>query len=88
MNQSKKLGLLAVCLGAAPALTYGAGIVGSKVDNFMLADQTGMGHELYYYNQSPAIVLVSAAGGDEASSRAAVALAKVRDEFKDKFQKR
>jgi mono/diheme cytochrome c family protein len=84
MNQSKKLGLLASCLATAPLLSNAAGIAGSKVDNFMLADQTGMGHELYYYNQSAAIVLVSSAAGDQASSKAAAALAKVRDAFKDR----
>ena len=50
----------------------------------MLADQTGMGHELYYYTASPAIVLVSSADGDAVSARAATALAKVRDAFKGK----
>jgi mono/diheme cytochrome c family protein len=84
MNQSKKLGLLASCLATMPALSYAAGVAGSKVDNFMLADQTGMGHELYYYNESAAIVLVSVAAGDEASSKAAAALAQVRNAFKEK----
>jgi mono/diheme cytochrome c family protein len=85
--QSKTLALFALGLsGAAPALLAGtdaAQIAGAKVDNFMLADQTGMGHELYYYNASPAIVLVSSAQGDKVSAKAAEALAKVRDKFKD-----
>ena len=60
MSQSRNLGLLALCLAAAapasrwrrprPAHTE---LAGSKVDNFMLADQTGMGHELYYYTAQP-----------------------------------
>jgi hypothetical protein len=66
--------------GAAASAT----LAGAKVDNFMLADQSGMGHELYYYNANPAIVLVSSAEGDKVSERAAKALAKVREAFKGK----
>jgi mono/diheme cytochrome c family protein len=73
----------AVLSGAAGAGSEGS-LVGSKVDNFMLADQSGMGHELYYYTASPAIVLVASADGDKVSARAATALAKVRDAFKGK----
>ncbi|MGH8241290.1 MAG: hypothetical protein ACREXP_30325, partial [Steroidobacteraceae bacterium] len=74
------LGILWSAAGANP----NASLVGAKVDNFMLADQSGMGHELYYYTASPAIVLVSSADGDAVSARAAQALAKVRDAFKGK----
>ncbi len=74
------LGILWSAAGANP----NASLVGAKVDNFMLADQSGMGHELYYYTASPAIVLVSSADGDAVSARAAKALAKVRDAFKGK----
>ena len=92
MSQSKELRLFAFCLAAAaPAIVSGATdgvssarLAGSKVDNFMLADQTGMGHELYYYNGSPAIVIVTSAEGDAVSKKAAAALAKVRDHFKGK----
>src|SRR5690349_18864780 len=55
MGQSKKFGLVAVSLAAVvPVILFAAAnttsqLAGSKVDNFMLADQTGMGHELYYY---------------------------------------
>jgi hypothetical protein len=92
MHQSKKLGLIAsVLAAAAPAIVLGATdlasnatLAGSRVDNFMLADQTGMGHELYYYTESSAIVIVSSAEGDPVSARAGAALAKVRDKFKGK----
>jgi hypothetical protein len=50
----------------------------------MLADQTGMGHELYYYTASPAIVLVTSAEGDKVSERAVKALGKVREAFQGK----
>lgn len=71
-------------LWSAAGADASASLVGAKVDNFMLSDQTGMGHELYYYTASPAIVLVASADGDAVSARAATALAKVRDEFKGK----
>ena len=89
MSQSIKLALAALGLAAAvPAVLMAASgpattkVVGSIADNFMLADQTGMGHELYYYNESPAIVIVSSAQGDEVSTKAAAALTKVQEEFK------
>jgi len=87
---SKQRGVVAAGLAAAVAaiLSSAAGadasLVGSKVDNFMLADQSGMGHELYYYTASPAIVLVTSADGDKVSERAAKALGKVRETFQGK----
>jgi mono/diheme cytochrome c family protein len=92
MDRMKRLGLSALGFAVVvPAIVWatgdaasGARIAGSKVDNFMLADQTGMGHELYYYTDRPAIVIVSSAAGDPVSEKAAAALAKVRDEFKAK----
>ncbi|MGH8175801.1 MAG: redoxin domain-containing protein [Steroidobacter sp.] len=93
MSQPKKLGLLTLGIAAvaAPAMVWsaaeaasGASLVGSRVDNFMLADQTGMGHELYYYTGRAAIVIVSSSEGDVVSARAAAALANVRDRFKGK----
>jgi mono/diheme cytochrome c family protein len=73
---------IATILWNAAAGADGASLAGSKVDNFMLADQTGMGHELYYYTASPAIVLVTSADGDAVAARAVTALNKVRDAFK------
>lgn len=80
MSQSKKLGLFALGLTATvPAIVLGAtdatsgtGLAGSRVDNFMLADQSGMGHELYYYTGSAAIVIVSSVEGDAEIGRAHV----------------
>lgn len=65
--------------GAAPSK-----IVGTRVQNFMLADQSGMGHQLFYYKDAAAIVLVSSAQGDKTSERAEAALKQVRDAFKGK----
>ena len=78
MKRSHKLGLFALGLaGAASAIALAAiaapapapskvSLAGSRVDNFMLADQTGMGHELYYYKGKSAVVVVSAAQGASA----------------------
>src|SRR5919107_1040140 len=89
MSLSKRRVVAAGVAAAVAAILSGAAgadgsLVGSKVDNFMLADQSGMGHELYYYTASPAIVLVTSAEGDKVSARARTALAKVRDAFKGK----
>jgi hypothetical protein len=50
-----------------------AKLVGSKVDNYMLVDQNGMGHILKYDTHTPAVVLVSHVNGDEGSRAAAKA---------------
>lgn len=78
MTYNKKLGalallasasaiILAACSSEAPA----AKLVGSKVDDYMLVDQTGMGHILKYDTITPAVVLVSHINGDEGSLKAA-----------------
>nr|MBP9235806.1 hypothetical protein [Hyphomonadaceae bacterium] len=79
MKRSHKLGLLAFGLAgaasvmalvaaAAPSpIPSKASLAGTRVDNFMLADQTGMGHELYYFKEKAAVVIVTAAQGDAVS---------------------
>lgn len=96
MKRSHQLGLftlglagaasvLALVAVAAPTPTPSkASLAGTRVDNFMLADQTGMGHELYYFKEKAAVVIVTAAEGDVVSDRAKAALAKVQDAFKGK----
>lgn len=92
MRQSHKLGLVALGLTGAVSLIALAAtaaptsnkLAGARVDNFMLADQTGMGHELYYYRNADAVVIVSAKDNDPTSARAAQALARVQETFKDK----
>lgn len=68
---------LAACSGE-PAAT----LVGKKVDDYMLVDQTGMGHILRYDTQTPAIVLASYVNGDEGSRAAAKALAEAAGKHK------
>src|SRR5262249_43792566 len=82
MRQSFKLGLLGLGLtGAVSAIALVATaaptnskIAGSKAENFMLADQTGMGYELYYYKNSAAVVIVTAMDNDATSDKAKAAL--------------
>jgi len=94
MKRSHKLGLFAAgaisVLAAAAVATVATAaptatkLVGSKVGNFMLADQTGMGHELYYYKNFDAVVVVSSAQGDKVSDKAEAAVAKLQQQYKGK----
>jgi mono/diheme cytochrome c family protein len=87
MSESKRVGLLALAIAATlPGIAMATSlpsqsVVGTKIDNFMLPDQTGMGHELYYYTESPAIVLVTTVATDPSDAKLKQALAKVRDSF-------
>ncbi len=78
MTYNKKLGaiallasasaiILSACSSEAPAAT----LVGAKVDDYMLVDQTGMGHILKYDTITPAVVLVSHINGDAGALKAA-----------------
>jgi mono/diheme cytochrome c family protein len=78
-------GLLAGAATAALAIAISATatgapkpIAGTKVDNFMLADQQGVGQELYYFRNNPAVVIVSIAPGDAASKKSLAALDAIR----------
>ena len=70
-----RLGVLAM---AASANNSKPGLAGAKVDNFMLIDQQGIGHQLYYYKSNPAVVIVSHQAGDKASTKAIEAIEKMR----------
>lgn len=74
-------GMLATLLAGASAFGFAAcssepaaTLVGKKVDDYMLVDQTGMGHILRYDTLTPAVVLVSYVNGDEGSQAAAKAM--------------
>jgi mono/diheme cytochrome c family protein len=91
MRHLRTIGLAAIGVTAASvfALTSVSTasptkIAGSKVDDFMLADQTGMGFQLSYFRDAAAVVIVSSAKGDAVSARAEKALKSVRDSFKGK----
>ena len=61
----------AIILAACSASETSAKLVGSKVDDYMLVDQTGMGHILKYDTITPAVVLVSHVNGDAGALAAA-----------------
>jgi hypothetical protein len=78
MRHNKKIGvavLLAsasvLILSACSASESAAKLVGAKVDDYMLVDQTGMGHILKYDTTTPAVVLVSHVNGDAGALAAA-----------------
>jgi hypothetical protein len=89
---SRKIGLLAFGLTAAvsaialvaTAAPTGGKVAGARVDNFLLADQTGMGHELFYFKDYAAVVLVTTDRSDASSVKAEAAFKKVRDQFAGK----
>ncbi len=60
---------LAAC-SSEPAAT----LVGNKVDDYLLADQTGMGHILKYDTMTPAVVIASYVNGDDGARAAAKTL--------------
>jgi mono/diheme cytochrome c family protein len=95
MRQSKRIILsvlsvvtvvpgLVAATSTQPSSQPKAQLAGSRVDNFMLSDQTGMGHELYYYNDRAAIVMVTSADGDAVSKKAIASINKIRETFKGK----
>lgn len=92
MKRSHKLGLFALGLaGAASVIALSATaapesvkLAGTRVDNFMLPDQTGLGHELFYFKKAPAVVIVSAALGDETTKKSAAELEKLKAKYADK----
>ena len=78
MLNNKKIGVAALLAGASAIIlaacsteTPAAKLVGAKVDDYMLVDQTGMGHILKYDTITPAVVLVSHINGDEGALKAA-----------------
>lgn len=54
---------------------------GARVDNFRLVDQFSQSHELYYFKNSAAIVLVTHANGSPRARDAAVALDSLRASY-------
>ena len=56
-------------------------IVGMRVDDFQLLDHTGKAHQLYYYNNAPAVVLMIQGNGCPIVRSAVPALREVRDAY-------
>lgn len=79
-------GLLASAAAAALAVSAFAdnaetGRVGARVDNFMLVDQQGIGHQLNYYRTNPAVVIATTKSGDAPAARTVAALDKIRAKY-------
>ena len=56
-------------------------IVGMRVDDFQLLDQAGKAHRLYYYDDAPAVVIMSQGNGCPIVRAAVPALRDVRNEY-------
>ncbi len=68
--------------GAVQAIS-GEDIVGMRVDDFQLLDHEGVAHQLYYYSDAPAIVLMSQGNGCPIVRNAMPVLRQVRDQYRD-----
>lgn len=76
--------LLAVLAGfffAGSALALNPG---DRVDNFRLLDQTGASHELYYFSDAKAVVLMTYGNGCGIVQKSLPRLREIRDEYKEK----
>ena len=79
----------AVALIGAGVAAYGQSVsaaaaqvkVAGKADNFRLVDQKSKAHELYYFKNSPAIVIVSQQNGSKNLRDAAPALKALKDTY-------
>jgi hypothetical protein len=67
-------------VSAAPTVSP----VPEKASNFRLTDTTRLSHELFYYRNAPAIVLMSQTNGSKLSQSAAAELGKLQAAYKDK----
>jgi mono/diheme cytochrome c family protein len=59
------------------------GLVGMTVDDFQLLDQEGKAHQLYYYQDAAAIVIMTQGNGCPIVRNAVPELSKVRDAYAD-----
>ncbi len=64
----------------APSVTVS---VPERADNFQLTDQTRLSHELHYFKDAKAIVLMSQINGSDTSRKAAAELEKLKATYKD-----
>ncbi len=78
------LALLLTTLGSAAQALTSDGIVGMHVDDFQLVDDTGFAHQLYYYRNAPAIVLMTQGNGCPIVRNAMPAYREVRDAYAGK----
>ena len=74
------IGVTAVA-APAPSITVS---VPERADNFQLTDQTRLSHELHYFKDAKAIVLMSQINGSDVSRKSAAELEKLKAAYKDK----
>lgn len=60
---------------------YEPEIVGMRVDDFQLLDHEGRAHQLYYYDDAPAVVIMTQGNGCPIVRNAVHSLKAVRDEY-------
>jgi peroxiredoxin len=77
------VGMAVAAPAPSPSVTSPAKVP-AKVDNFQLADQTRLAHELYYFKAAPAIVIMTQANGSPLSRAAAGELEKLQAAYKAK----
>jgi hypothetical protein len=75
---------LALTAIAAPSPTPGQAVVPSQAANFQLTDHTRLSHELHYFKDAKAIVLMTQANGSNFSRAAAAELEKLKAAYADK----
>jgi peroxiredoxin len=80
INALHRLAVLAICFGFATAAH--ALRPGDRVDNFMLLDQHGVSHELYYLSDAKAVVLMVHGCGCPIVRNALPGLKEVRDRYR------
>ena len=66
-------------VGSAQALNPG-----NRVDNFRLLDHTGASHELYYFSDAKAVVLMTYGNGCGIVQKSLPRLEEIRDQYKAK----
>lgn len=70
--------LIGLSATAAPTTTVA---VPERADNFQLTDQKRLAHELHYFKDAKAIVIMSQLNGSDASRKSAAQLEKLQDKY-------
>ncbi|MBP9235862.1 MAG: redoxin domain-containing protein, partial [Hyphomonadaceae bacterium] len=68
---------------SAPAPAPSIAAIPERASNFQLTDTNRLAHELHYFKDAPAIVLMSQVNGGKTSRETAAQLAKLQTQYKD-----
>ncbi len=82
--ESKPVAAIVSAPQNAPSYPVSNSAVGMRVDDFQLIDHEGVAHQLYYYDDASAIVLMTQGNGCPIVRNALPALRAVRDAYTDK----